>query len=187
MSKQYINPNAVNTPEDSNAANGFNASENSNGNKVQPHDGTNLTPDGLSTGAKAGIIVAAVVVAILSALVIWFCLRKRKNERIRNQEQELTKQHQKVEYYNTTDVEPMEVDWDQIETKYTEMPATKLASNSERFGADPNSGTSITMINGGEPNSTAYAVHPDAVDVHRPNVMDSTPHPPRVIKPDGEY
>jgi hypothetical protein len=62
MSKQYINPNAVNTPEDSNAANGFNASENSNGNKVQPHDGTNLTPDGLSTGAKAGIIVAAVVV-----------------------------------------------------------------------------------------------------------------------------
>ncbi|CAO3656526.1 unnamed protein product [Mucor fragilis] len=82
MPKQYIDPNA------STAAEGSNATENSNGNKVQPHDGTTLAPEGLSTGAKAGIIVAAVAVAILSALVIWFYLR-----RIRNQEHELTKQH----------------------------------------------------------------------------------------------
>ncbi|CAO3656524.1 unnamed protein product [Mucor fragilis] len=178
MSKQYIDPNASN------------ATEGSNGNTVQPEDGTNLNlaSKGLSTGAKAGVAVAVVVVVILGALVVLFYLRnKKKNERIRNQEHELTKQHQQAEYYNTTNVEPMEVDWDQIETKYTEMPATNLTSNSERFGAGPDSVASTTIINGGEPNSTAYAVHPDAVEVHRPNAMDSPPQPPRVLKPDGGY
>lgn len=97
------------------------------------------------------------------------------------------KKQQQAEYFNTTDVEPMEVDWDQIETKYTEMPATPLASNSERFGAGPDSVTSTTIINGGESNSIAHAVHLDAAEVHRPNAMDSPPQPPRVLKPDGGY
>ncbi|GAN02464.1 hypothetical protein MAM1_0022d01908 [Mucor ambiguus] len=179
ISSKYVDPNASNSTEDS------------NGNTAKSGDGNNIVgsaSEGLSSGAKAGIAVAAVVVVILGALVIWFYFRnKRKNERIRNQEHELTKQQQQTEYYNTTDVEPMEVDWDQIDTKYTEMPATKLANNNERFGSGPESVTSTTIINGGEPNSTAYAVHPDAVEVHRPNTMDSPPQQPKVLKPDGGY
>ncbi|KAL9545061.1 hypothetical protein MBANPS3_007321 [Mucor bainieri] len=181
MSNKYVDPNASNAAEDS------------NGNTVKPGDGNTgnagaEATKGLSSGATAGVAVAAVVVAILGAIVIWFYIRnKRKNERIRNQEQELTKQQRQDGYYNTTDVEPMEVDWDQIETKYTEMPPASLANNNERFGAGPDSVGSTTIINGGEHNSTAYAVHPDAVEVHRPNTMDSPPQPPRVLKPDGGY
>ncbi|EPB83175.1 hypothetical protein HMPREF1544_10068 [Mucor circinelloides 1006PhL] len=179
MSNKYIDPNASN------------ATQESDGNTVKPVDG-NTSSDtyatkGLSSGATAGIAVAIVVVVILGALVIWFYLRnKKKNQQIRKQEHELKKQQQ-AEYYNTTDVEPMEVDWDQIETKYTEMPATPLATNSERFGAGSDSVASTTIINGGESNSIAHAVHPDAAEVHRPNAMDSPPQPPRVLKPDGGY
>ncbi|KAK4513849.1 uncharacterized protein ATC70_005855 [Mucor velutinosus] len=179
MSNKYVDPNAAN------------AAEASNGNTIQPGAGTtsaSVATFGLSSGAKAGVAVAAVVVVILGAIVIWFYLRnKKKNERIRKQEHELTKQQQQAEYYNTTNVEPMEVDWDQIETKYTEMPTIKLANNNERFGTGPDSVTSTTIINGGEPNSTAYAVHPDAVEVHRPNTVDLPPQLPRVLKPDGGY
>ena len=124
----------------------------------------------------------------MGALVIWFYLRnKKKDERIRNQEHELTKQHQQAEYYNNIDVEPMEVDWDQLETKYTEMPGTKFASSNERFGAGSDSAASRTMVNNGEPNSTGHAVYSNAVEVQRPNAMDSPPHPSRVMKPDGGY
>ncbi|CAO3656528.1 unnamed protein product [Mucor fragilis] len=162
VSEKYIDPKAPNPAEESNST-------------------------GLSTGAKAGIAVAAVVVAILGALAVWFCLRKRKNERIENQEHELTKQHQQTDYYNDTDVEPMEVDWDRIETKYTEMPETNLVGNNERFSAGPYSVASTTLVNGSEPKSTGNAVHPDAVEAHRPNAMSSPPHQPIVLKPDGGY
>ncbi|KAL9545060.1 hypothetical protein MBANPS3_007320 [Mucor bainieri] len=178
MSSKYVDPNDPNAAKDS------------NGNTAKPGDDDVGDSTGLSSGAKAGIAVAAAVAVIMGALAVWFYFRnKKKNERIRNQEHELAKQQQQAEYYNnntTAGVEPMEVDWDQIETKYTEVPANKVATVSSVRDSTP----STTVISGGDPNSTAYAaaaVHPDAVEAQRPNAMNLAPQPPRVLKPDGGY
>ncbi|KAL9536712.1 hypothetical protein MBANPS3_012428, partial [Mucor bainieri] len=179
MSNKYIDPNAPNAAEDSND-NTFKPGGNSAGDPAFT---------GLSSGAKAGIVVAAVVVAFLGALVIWFYLRNKRNKRLRDQEHELRKQ-QEADYYHATDVEPMEVDWDQIETKYTEMPATRVANNNnnEQFGSIRDSTPSTTIVNGGKPDSAAaYVVHPDAADVQQPNAIDSSSQAQRVLKPDGGY
>jgi hypothetical protein len=135
----------------------------------------------------------------LGALAFWFYIRnKKKNEKIRTQQQKLTEQQQS-EYYNRSDVEPMEVDWDQIETKYMEMPTTSLGNNTtttgtERFGASPSSIASTTIVNGGANSSATPAVQPDGVEVHHPHTIDSpndntqtSIQPPRVLKPDGGY
>lgn len=133
----------------------------------------------------------------MGALVIWFCIRKKKkNEKIRTQQQELTEQQQS-EYYNRSDVEPMEVDWDQIENKYMEMPSIGLGNNTtttgtERFGASPSSVASTTIVNGGDNSLASPSVHPDGVEVHHPHTIDSpnvqtSIQPPRVLKPDGGY
>ncbi|OAD07824.1 hypothetical protein MUCCIDRAFT_104766 [Mucor lusitanicus CBS 277.49] len=175
MSDKYIDPNALSAAEDPNT------------NTTRSGDSSNTRAEastGLSSGAKAGIAVAAAVVAILGALVIWLYLRNKKNEKMRKQEQELARQQQQdqADYYHATDVEPMEVDWDQIE-KYTEMPITKQTNNdSARVSAQ-----STTIVDGAEPNSTAYAVHPDVVEVQRPNAIDLPSQSQRALKPDGGY
>ncbi|KAI8640208.1 hypothetical protein BD408DRAFT_420116 [Parasitella parasitica] len=152
---------------------------------IGPNPSNGDRNSGLSGGAKAGIAVGVASVAILGAFAIWFCIRKKKkNEKVRAQEQRLAEQQQS-EYFNRAEIEPREYDWDQIEDKYPEMPTSNFANtNADNLG----SVASPTLADGGGigPSSAMPTVHPDGVEIHHPHTID-TPQPPRVLKPDGGY
>ncbi|CEP14705.1 hypothetical protein [Parasitella parasitica] len=141
---------------------------------------------GISDGLKAGIAVAAVVVLALSALSIWFCIRnKKRNRRIKEQQREIAKRQQEFENCSRTDVEHMEVDWDIIENKCTEMPT---ADTKDDIGVVLGNGTSTTLVSRVEtPSVTAVVINPDGIETHRPNTIDSSLKPPKVLKPDGGH
>ncbi|KAI8644953.1 hypothetical protein BD408DRAFT_480918 [Parasitella parasitica] len=153
--------------------------------KYTASDDGNLKPfvvQGISDGLKAGIALASAAVLALGALSIWFCIRnKKRNRKIKEQEREIAKRQQESEYYNRTDVEPMEVDWDVIENKCTEMSTADTKGN---VGAIFGNETSTTLVSRVEtPSATAEVILPD-VETHQPNTIDSS-EPPRVLKPDG--
>lgn len=134
---------------------------------------------------------------ILEFAAIWFCLRNRKNKKIiKNQQRELAAQQQYQEEHE--DAIPMEVDWDRIENKYTEMPPTyalqtraNRVDNDHRMGS-PTTFNTETLVNNREPTSL-HAVPPDGVGLQSPDAMESgtnnvqsSLHPMnRSIKPDG--
>ncbi|KAF1801455.1 hypothetical protein FB192DRAFT_1470990, partial [Mucor lusitanicus] len=123
LSSKYVDPNAPNASQDAigNTETNDDGSSSDNGTGGNGHTG-------MSTGAKAGIAVACIVAVRAHSASIWFCLRNRKNKKtIRNQQRELVAQQQLQDEHESTT--PMEVDWDRIESKYTEMPPTYTIQN----------------------------------------------------------
>ncbi|CEP14706.1 hypothetical protein [Parasitella parasitica] len=116
----------------------------------------------------------------LGALVIWLCMRsKEKNKMMRNQERQITVQQEEPKYYEKTEAEPLNVDWDEIENDHIEGPAYTKAD----IGVNSSSETSTTFYNRVETPSVSVAISPDGVETHS-NIIDS-PRPHLVIKPDS--
>ncbi|CEP14703.1 hypothetical protein [Parasitella parasitica] len=139
-------------------------------------------------GVKAGIAVAGAAVLVLVALFIWLCIRKKKRDReMKEKEREISKQQRESGYFNRTDVEHMEVDWDEIDKKCTEMPTRK--GNYTEDGVDHVVGIerSTTLVSKNEtPSATIGVILPDGIETNRPNTVDSA-EPSRLLKPDGGH
>ncbi|KAL9548101.1 hypothetical protein PS6_006788 [Mucor atramentarius] len=192
LSKKYVDPNAPNANQDV------------QGNTETNDDGSSSSTElsgsgnsGMSTGAKAGVAVACIVAAILGLASIWFCLRNKKNKKtIIDQQRELAAQR---EYQNEQeDAIPMEVDWDRIENKYTEIPPMYTLQNHANTAHDdyhmgsPNSFNMETLVDNTEP-SSVHAVPPDGVGSQAPQAIESSGNDAQLslqpmnhsVKPDG--
>ncbi|CEP14704.1 hypothetical protein [Parasitella parasitica] len=143
---------------------------------------------GISDGVKAGIAVAGAAVLVSVALFIWLYVRRKKRDRkMREQEREIAKQEHETEYFNRGDVEPMEVDWDEIDNKCTEMPTRNATYPEDDADHVVGSETSTTLVSRIEtPSAPTEVILPDGIEIHQPNALDS-PRQPAVLKPDGGH
>ncbi|KAG1087845.1 hypothetical protein G6F42_020470 [Rhizopus arrhizus] len=167
LSKKYVDPNAPNANQDAQG----NTETNDDGSSSSTEPGGSGN-SGMSTGTKAGVAVACIVAAILGLASIWFCLRNKKNKKtIRDQQRELAAQRQYQD--EQEDAIPMEVDWDRIESKYTEIPPMYTFQNHANTANDdyhmgsPNSFNMETLVDNTEP-SSVHAVPPDGVESQAP-------------------
>ncbi|GAN02918.1 hypothetical protein MAM1_0030c02368 [Mucor ambiguus] len=190
LSNKYVDPNSPNASQDAQGNTQTNDDGSSSSTELSGDEHTDM-----STGVKAGTAVACIVALILgAAFIIWFCLRNRKKKKaIKKQQGELTaQQHIQQEH---EDAIPMEVDWDRIESKYTEIPRIYTLQNHTNgingYTGSPTTLNMETLTNTTKPTSL-HVVPPDAVEPQNPHVIESgssdvqlSLHPMnRTIKPD---
>lgn len=116
----------------------------------------------------------------MAGIAFWFYLRNKKNvERYKRQVE------QQQEDADRQDIEPLEVDWDQIENKYMEMsPRANFVKSSDQISITDN-----TLVNNTGSPTGFPAMIPDGVGAQRAHAAESLDQPgtmlTRVSKPDG--
>ncbi|KAL9548254.1 hypothetical protein MBANPS3_005781 [Mucor bainieri] len=185
LSNKYIDPNAPNAGQE---AEGNIATNDDGSGSSTELGGSGSGNSGMSTGLKA----------LLGFALIWVFLRNKKNkETIRNQQRELAA-HQQYQEAEQDDAIPLEVDWDRIESKYTEVPPiytlqnhANITDNNHRMES-PTTFNTETLVNTSDPTSLR-AVPPDGVGSQNPHAVESggndvqsSLHPMNSsVKPDG--
>lgn len=88
-------------------------------------------------------------------------------------------------------VEPMEVDWDEIEQKYTEIPTSNFKGTKYHSPNDPTDITSAgtpTLVNSSEGQSVTSNLRSfDAGKPIPPDIGSSSPPKQNLVKPDGGF
>lgn len=128
--------------------------------------------NGISSGAIAGIVVGVVAFLAIVGLAIFFYRRNNSNSKREQVPAAVTMEH------DNHSQEPIDVNWDEIEKQYVEVPPN-MNNSKPRESID---GTTRYSSSDEGINRTT-GIHST---VNVPNAIDENPPPTRfVLKPDG--
>jgi hypothetical protein len=118
---------------------------------------------------------------------------------LRKKRAEQQQKEQTSAQYHTTSIdpnsEPMEVNWDEIEKQYSEIPGSKLTEsfhtaqvvNAPRSSFSREGNTPTTIISSVEQGyNTSPFTHNSNVS-YPPNAVEQVQHQPFILKPDGGH